>query len=64
LKIKNIETNQIINLDYFQCSTAVNDQNCDRFNEMFAVSSVKKFVQSDGIAYYKLSEVESWFFSN
>ncbi len=64
LKIKNIETNQIINLDYFTCSTSINEQNCDRFNEMFAVSSVKKFVQSDSTVYYKQSEVQSWFFSN
>lgn len=64
LKIKDVETKEIISLDYFKCNTAVENQNCDRFNEMFATSSVQKFVDSAGIAYYKQSEIQSWFFSN
>ncbi len=64
LKIKDIKTNEIISLDYFKCSESVVSQNCDRFNEMFATSSSQKFVDKDGISYYKQAEVQSWFFSN
>lgn len=64
LKIKDIETNYIINLDYFKCNDAINEQNCGRFNEIFANSASEKFVASDGTNYYKQSEVQSWFFSN
>ncbi len=64
LKIKNIETSYIISLDYFKCSTAIDNQNCERFNELFSDSSSQKFVTADGTNYYKQSEVQSWFFSN
>lgn len=64
LKIKNLDTNYILNIDYFKCNSAVDSQNCARFNEMFAVSSVQKFIHADGTAYYKQPEIQSWFFSN
>lgn len=64
LKIKDIETNTIVSFDYFKCNTAINDQNCDKFNDMFKESSSQKFISPDGIVYYKQSEVQSWFFSN
>ncbi len=64
LKIKNSDTNQIINLSYFKCSKTDNNQNCDRFNEMFSASSAQKFVDTYGITYYKQADVQSWFFSN
>ena len=64
LKIKDIDTNEILSVDYFKCNAAVNNQNCDRFNEMFATSSTQKFVDSAGITYYKQSEIQSRFFSN
>ena len=43
-ELKIIDSNEIISLDYFKCSDAINNQNCDRFNEIFATSSVQKFV--------------------
>ncbi len=64
LKIKNLDTNYILNLDYFKCNSAIDGQNCVRFNEMFAVSSVQKFIHADGTVYYKQPEIQSWFFSN
>lgn len=64
LKIKNIDTNQILNVSYFKCNTSVNDQNCNRFNQMFATSSSEKFVDSLWTTYYKQPEISSWFFSN
>lgn len=64
LKIKDIKTNYIINLDYFKCNNAINEQNCSRFNKIFANSASEKFVAADGTNYYKQSEVQSWFFSN
>lgn len=36
LKMKKSDTNQIINLSYFNCSKTNNNQNCDRFHEMFS----------------------------
>ena len=64
LKIKNSDTNQIINLNYFKCSKSNNNQNCDRFNEMFSESSAQKFVDWYSVNYYKQLDVQSWFFSN
>ena len=64
LKIKDIETNEIISLDYFKCDTSISSQNCDRFNDMFSDSSSQEFVDSEWIVYYKQAEVQSWFFSN
>jgi len=64
LKIKDIDTNQIINISYFKCTTSVNDQNCDRFNQMFTTSSSQKFVDSLWTTYYKQPDISSWFFSN
>lgn len=64
LKIKNIETNEIAEINYFNCLTSDNNKNCDRFNEMFKESSSQKFVDSYGVTYYKQPETQSWFFSN
>jgi len=64
LKIKNIDTNQITNISYFKCTTSINDQNCNRFNQMFATSSSQKFVDSLWTTYYKQPDINSWFFSN
>lgn len=63
LKVKDLDTNQIVSLSYFKCA-ATNDQNCDRFNKMFAESSSQKFVDSLWVTYYKQLEINSWFFSN
>jgi hypothetical protein len=63
-KVKKIDTNEIISIDYFKCQKWNNEKDCDRFNQMFSSSSSQKFVDSDWTNYYKQSEVDSWFFSN
>lgn len=64
LKIKNSETNEIINLSYFLCSSSDNNKNCERFNQIFVQSNAEKFIDTYGISYYKQTETQSRFFSN
>lgn len=64
LKIKDSDTNEIINLNYFKCSSSDNNTNCERFNKTFSESHAEKFIDSYGTTYYKQTETQSRFFSN
>jgi hypothetical protein len=62
--VKDVETKEIITIDYFACNESKDSENCNKFNDMFSTSSEQKFVDAAGITYYKQTEVQSWFFSN
>lgn len=64
LKIKDTNTNEIINLNYFKCSSSDNNTNCERFEKTFSESNAEKFIDTYGINYYKQAEIQSRFFSN
>lgn len=64
ITVKNLDTNQIINIAYFKCNTYNPDQNCRALNQTFSQSSEKDFTTSNWISFYKLQSVSSWYFSN
>lgn len=62
--VKNLDSNQIIIVSYFKCNTFNPDQNCRSLNETFSQTSEKDFTTSNGISFYKLQSVSSWYFAN
>lgn len=63
LKVKNLQTHYITNIDYFQCNSSSN-QNCEELSNVFESTAVEKFTDSNWVKYYKQSEVNSRFVNN
>lgn len=64
LTVKNIETNQLIDISYFRCNEKKQDENCKYLNDTFSKWAEKDFTTSNRVSFYKLDSIDSWFFSN
>ena len=64
IAVKSLDNNQVIVISYFKCNTYNPDQNCRSLNETFSQTSEKDFTTSNGVGFYKLQSVSSWYFSN
>lgn len=64
LKIKDLESNQIISISYFKCNKNSINENCDKLVENIWGLSPQKFVDGQWITYYKQSDIDSWFLTN
>lgn len=64
IKIRNLETNQIINIDYFVCTKSNPEKDCQQLQNNFSQSSDKSQVDWNWNKIYKLESVASWFFAN
>ena len=64
IKIKELESNQIIQLQYFKCDSNSLNENCDKLVQNIWWQASQNFVDSYGNKYYKQSWLESWFFTN
>lgn len=64
LKVKELDSNQIIEIQYFVCDKNSTNENCDKLVKNIWGGATQKFVDSYGNTYYKQPEVESWFFTN
>lgn len=62
--VKNLDTNELVTISYFKCTTYNPDQNCRALNETFSQTSEKDFTTSNRVSFYKLQSVSSWYFSN
>lgn len=61
VSIKNIGSNQDIKIKYFKCDTSDNAKNCDQLAKTFSNAGEKSFKTVNGVVFYKLYEVKSWF---
>lgn len=50
-------------VNYFECSTKGSDTDCNKLKETFSWSP-RSFTISNGMTFYKLAEVDSWFAAN
>lgn len=64
LKIKSLNNNQDITIDYFSCKKWNNNTDCNQLSTTFKNSSEKVFTTKHWTVFYKLSEIKSWFFAN
>lgn len=63
-KVKELDSNQIIEVQYFVCNKNSMNENCDKLVQNLWGGASQKIVDSYGNTYYKQSDVESWFFTN
>lgn len=64
LRIKELDSNQIIEISYFVCNKSSMNENCDKLVNNIGWLASEKFVDSYGNTYYKQPEIESRFFTN
>lgn len=64
LQVKSLTSNTLIKIDYFLCKKGDANRDCKQLSSTFTDSSEKTFTTQYGTAFYKLSEVQSWFFAN
>lgn len=66
LKLKELDSNQIIEIQYFVCDKSSMSENCDKLAQSIGWTASQKFVDSYGNTYYKQSEpeIQSRFFTN
>lgn len=63
-KVKELDSNQIIEVQYFKCDNNSLNENCNKLSQNIWWAASQKFVDSYGNTYYKQPEWESWFFTN
>lgn len=64
IKIKELESSQIIEIQYFKCDANSLNENCDKLVQNIWWQASQNFVDSYWNKYYKQSWLESWFFTN
>lgn len=66
LKLKELDSNKIIEIQYFVCSKTSMSENCDNLVQSIGWTASQKSVDSYGNTYYKQSEpeIQSRFFTN
>lgn len=64
IKIKSLTDNQEIALDYFVCKKGDSNRDCKQLSSTFSSANEKTFTTQYGITFYKLAEVNSWYFAN
>lgn len=64
LRVKELDSNQIIELQYFVCNKNSTNENCDKLVKNIWGGSSQKFVDSYGNTYYRQPDMESWFVTN
>lgn len=64
LKIKELDSNQIISISYFKCNKNSINEDCDKLVSNIWSLASQSFVDRNWITYYKQPDLESWFFTN
>lgn len=63
IEIKNLENEKITKIEYFTC-TQTWETNCKELTRVFKDTSAATSTNSYGDTFYKLSEVQTWYFQN
>lgn len=63
ISIKNLDNEKITKISYFPC-TNQGDSNCKEMARTFWNTASKKITTLNGDTFYRLSEVQSWYFQN
>jgi len=63
-EVKSLISNENIKIDYFLCKKWDINNDCKKLSSNFANSNEKTFSTQYGTTFYKLAEVDSWFFAN
>lgn len=63
ISIKNLDNEKITTIEYFNCSNQW-DTNCKELNRTFKNTASKTSTNLNGDIFYKLPEVQSWYFQN
>ncbi len=64
ISLTHTTTNQKITISYFACKNWDSNKDCAQLKQTFSDSNDKTFTTTNDDTYYKLSEVNSWFFTN
>jgi hypothetical protein len=64
IELKSLSSSVPIKIEYFVCKKWDPNKDCKQLSTTFAESSEKNFTNQYGVVFYKLSEVNSWFFAN
>lgn len=64
LQVKSLTSNTIVKIDYFSCKRGDANRDCKQLSSTFADSNEKTFTTQYWTVFYKLAEVNSWFFAN
>ena len=64
ITVQNIDTLKTTTISYFNCSNEEGDKNCNQLTNAFNANAVRKVPSINWDMFYKLSEVQSWFFQN
>lgn len=63
ISIKNLDNEKITKISYFSCSNQ-GDTNCKSLTRTFESTAAKKSTTLNGDTFFKLPEVQSWYFQN
>lgn len=58
------EQDHIYTIQYFTCTQDGSDRDCNYLVSKFAESASKVFTTADGMTFYKMPEIDSWFTHN
>ena len=63
ITVKNLDNNETTTISYFTCTDAW-DTNCKQLTKTFESNAVKKITTINWDTFYKLPDVQSWYFQN
>lgn len=62
--VKSLISNRQLTVDYFACKRGDANRDCKQLSSTFSDANEKTFTTKYGSTFYKLAEVNSWFFAN
>jgi hypothetical protein len=62
--VKSLISNTQLTVDYFACKRGDANRDCKQLSSTFSDANEKTFTTKYGSTFYKLAEVNSWFFAN
>ncbi len=63
ISMKNLDNEKVTTIKYFSCEN-YGDNNCKELTRTFSNTAVKAVTTLNGDSFYKLPEVQSWYFQN